>query len=502
MTDSDLAAAADRLEARLCRGLNRLRRRRENDDADGLLPELATPFPQTRLVRFAPHPDAVTLPAGTALEAVDDAGPAVSWRTAAPVHLHPFDVTAASLGGAADGWPPLPGGVRTAVRLIISAPTAARLPDRLSLQLNGPEVETFPLFQALTRDLVAAFARIPGCRDMPFTCQAVEEGGTLFPTPAGLPAESRLLNELFFCPAKLLCLELSDLPAANGSVELLIATRTVVPRLPARLFSTRCVPVVNGTNRKLPMIEIDPTRDEWDLQPPAGEEVCGLVRVEAYDRNSGEWAACDGWQLVRRRGRAALAFRRPLFGPADPATRFVRVTARCHRPAASVPQGTRVEARGAAGELGPPQSPAVRPTRGGLSRWFASGHAEPFTAAAFRRLLAQQAVLGGRVSGEDRPAETGRRRRARRMILGLRLIAVDRDEHHTPAGDVFHGRQLTLEVKPDHFPGAGYWPAVLAVGRFLAAGGPMNQFTRLIVRTTPGGEEFVLPPAFGRRAGL
>jgi hypothetical protein len=487
----------------------------EAASAAELLPECVAPVPATRRVQLEFEEKPRVLPPGTPLVPMKEESSRIRWRTCFPVSTAPWNVTGASTSAGSSGyaWPDrIESDVRSVLCLKLSATCDATGHDLMTLALEGKPAQTFALFQTLTRDLLAVYVRAANGPLLAVNCRPLvqDPANELLPAIDGLPAGSRLLTSLFLNPNALLVLEFSDMAkaAAARELELIFALRTSIRAVSSGSFRSRCVPVRNELERAIPLLEIDATQDEWPLTVPAGELIHALVFVKGYDPETGEWPTHEGWRLVFRgsgaRRHAKLAFQDNLFTPQSPPSRFVQFRASCNQGAHAslAPEGEELEADcGAIAKLLGAGSVAIQTRNPRLAQWFTSGFAEPLHAKSFRRLLFHQSLLRGSVAHADERAENLRRKRARKWIDGIRLLSVAGDDVLTPTG-LYRGRKITLEVRPDAFPGGGCWLAVMALDVFLSLHNELNEFTRLVIITEPQGEEYSLPPRWGRRAAL
>lgn len=512
MRDSQLKIDIARLLAQVELARRRFRKDADAAQASDLMPECVAPVPATRRVQLDSEKEPRLVPRGTQFAPTSEPSSTVRWVSRQPVSVAPWDVRSVSITAGSlkdDSLAGVEAASHSVLRLELSAGGSDGGHDVVTLALEGKPAQAFALFQALTRDLVAAYGRSDGGPLVPVECRPLvqDPNNELLPAIDGLPAGSRLLTSLFLNPEGLLALEVSGLSriAGAGELELVFAMRGPVYDVSARSFRTRCVTALNAFPRAIPLFEIDPTRDEWPLPVPDGEFVHAVRAVDGYEPATGEWRPHEGWRVVYRgsgvRRRTHLAFQDCLFMPQDPPSRFVRIVAECNQGSAALiaPEGEELESCcGATARLLGAGSAAVRPSDARSADWLSSGFAEPLNAASFRRLLHRQALLRGFVADADARRESQRRKRARRWIGGLRLLDVAGDDEPTPQG-LTRGRRITLEVRTDDFPGGAYWLAIEALDLFLSLHSEINEFTRLVVVTTPQGEEFELPPRWGRR---
>ena len=493
-----LEHAVEELIERLRKSKHRNHRRQLDDMAERFHPELASVFPSTAVVKFDPSEDERVVPAGSHLETVRN-DVASNWRSSEEVHLHPFDVTSLETGPPISDWASLPKGTRSVIRLVLTASGDALAPKMIRCHLIGKQADSFALLQLLCCSVAGAFARDESGDAVPISVKLGKRESSLFVSPAGLPPESRLLNDFFICPEHFTAVELNDLPETKGRIEILFALSTQSHGFPNKLLQTRCTTVINEFERELPMIEIDPTKDEWELSPRDGEGIQSVTRVQSYDRETGHWDDCAGWQLVHRKRCSVLKLMTPMFEPCSPPSRFVKVVAKCIQTDVRLCRGNHLESEnGERCHCIHHVSPSIQPNRGILTCTL-SGFREPLTNESFSRLLLRQAVVSRKETEKGQPDTTNREKMVRKLISGVTLESVTVDRYVNEVDEIFHGRRVSIMVNPENFPGGGYWLFVSVVARFLAAHSALNQFTRVAVRTTLNSEATLLPPLFGRR---
>lgn len=492
--------AADPILELLERSKQSLCQHYAKDLADRLFPEFANEFPATGLVKIRTSREVGVLPVGTPLDIIQG-NKASTWRLVDEVELHAFEVTEVNAGPARSDWAPLPKGTHGILQISLQALEPSPLPQTLRCHLVGKQADSFALFQMICCSLTGAYVRDASGSAVSISCKPVVHRDSIFSPPAGLPQESRLLNDFFLCPERFTAIDLVNLPAVKGTTEVVLAFSSSVPNLSDDAIQTRCAMIINEVVRELPMIEIAATRDDWELSVLEGNQIHSLVTVKSYDLETGAWPDCKNWQFVRNSGRATLAFRTPLFDPADPPSRFVKVLARCFQPTACLDRGDELEAGGSVrARVMQPTSTAIAPACNSLLRWTASGFREPLSNESFQRMLQQQAILDGKVLNQRHVRnEQTRQEAVHKMVTGVSLLSVTDDRYISSDEEIFHGRRITIAIDPNHFPGMGYWIFVLVIARFLAAYSPFNQFTRVAIRLPSMADDRLLPPLFGRR---
>jgi type VI secretion system protein ImpG len=248
-----------------------------------LLPTALRPLPSACIVRFTPGKglrDAVSVPAGAAIDSAPGDGDPCRFRTAWTTEVPLAQVSAVELHA---GDPP-----RLEIVLTQREGAAARRPGaRLRLHAHADP----PLARALVRALVTARdlrAVRSDDRSVPLTAHWIGPGvaAPLLPGDPGLGTGHAILAEALAWPEASLFVELRGPPGlglADGdtSVRVVAALAHLPPELrgvgPEHLL-TGCVPAINLWPARAEPLIIDGTRREHDLRvADRGGAVCWAV---------------------------------------------------------------------------------------------------------------------------------------------------------------------------------------------------------------------------------
>jgi len=502
-------------------------------------PHYLRPVPATTIVTFAPKPTLVhpqTIPAGAQLASVPVEGTRCLFRTTSPVELQPLELRDASFDQ--------PAGRAPAITLSLSL-TGLRLADwrprALRLFLADDYPQAADLFLLLSRSLKRIILTpAEGGRPAVLPPQALQpvaftDDEPLFPWPSHAFPGYRPLQEYFSAPHRFLFLELSgferwgDRGTGNGfTVTFELDGLPLPPRVRRESFALFASPAVNLFPHEAHPILLD-HRSEHHLVRPAGltpdhGQVYSVDRVTGFIRGSAEERSYAPFELFRKEHRNAPTFHttvgtsplRPGFdihlavaypkGEGLPAAETLSLSLTCTN--GSLPEAMRLgdlrEPTGSSPECATfrnitPVTPALLPPLGKNLLWRLISHL-----ALDRLSLADGVNLRALLSlylfeeGRDRATLLADRRR----IDGIGEVSA------TPAdrlvgGTCMRGRNIALELRGDHFAGAGdlfLFGSVL--DRFLAGSASLNAFTRLTVREMLRGEEYQWPPRLGHQALL
>ncbi|MEM9188093.1 MAG: type VI secretion system baseplate subunit TssF [Myxococcota bacterium] len=221
-----------------------------------LLPHYLRSIPSTAVVQFSPHATALrgrhTVTAGTELGATPIDGTSCIFRTVGDLDLLPLSLTAAKLDQAHENSPAILLKFRTTEsgRMVVCDKRGFRL------FLHGQLAMASSLFlwfdQHLTEvNYIGSDGKVPlGQKTIRRT--ALDPRQALLPWPEFAPIGTRLLQEYFTIPERMLFLDLVDLDRIppEGPTEFEIEFRFQRPeKLPERLerdqFRLHCTPVIN-----------------------------------------------------------------------------------------------------------------------------------------------------------------------------------------------------------------------------------------------------------------
>jgi type VI secretion system protein ImpG len=291
---------------------------------DAMWPQYLRPYPAFSLLQFTPLPNVLrqsqTIARGTSISSRPVDGIECPFQTAAPVDLHPLEVTNAGL----------------------SRPHPADLQLRLSFEMTGgvsfdtvnmPRVRIHLLGDreiryTLYHWLVYHSSRL-SVLDADGELRLTLRGDAVQPAGFGtrenlcefqetmLPG-MRLLQEYFAFPDKFLAVDicgLDQVPAgileSSFSVVFHLGTpREEKTRVEPANFALGCVPVVNLSLSEQVDVPVKEGATEYRLVAPDNGEIYTVDKVGAYDSRTGDWI--DYPPLFTRR-RTRLMDRRPCY---------------------------------------------------------------------------------------------------------------------------------------------------------------------------------------------
>lgn len=500
-------------------------------------PHYLRPVPATTIVAFEPKPSLVqsrTIPAGVQLASVPVEGTRCLFRTTSPVELHPLELLDASFAQPAGRAP----AVNLSLRLS-GIPLDRWEPRSLRLFLAGDYVPAAELFLVLSRCLKrivltpeegGTSAILPAACLQPAGFAADEP---LIPYPAHAFPGYRILQEYLTAPQRFLFLELTGWESWTGrgsgtrftaTFELgdLILSPPRVKRESIALFAT---PAMNLFPADADPILLDHRADRYPVRPAGLQQGHGQVhsvdRVTGFIRGSATERPYHPFEQFRQGSATHPVFHitvgaSPVSagfdvhlsvayprgeGLPEPETLSAELTCSNGRLPESLRIGDLREPTASSPEWATfsnitPVTPALLPPLGKNLLWRLVSH------LALNRLsLASAENLQALLSlylfddGGEQAALTAHQRR----IDGIETVAA------TPAdrlvgGHLLRGSEIRLTLRGDHFAGPGdlfLFGAVL--DRFLGGYAALNSYTRLTVRESVRGEEYLWPPRLGQR---
>ncbi|MFH1143581.1 MAG: type VI secretion system baseplate subunit TssF [Candidatus Eisenbacteria bacterium] len=507
-----------------------------------LAPHYLRPVPAATIVEFQPILAALrqsrTVPRGIEVQSVPVEGTPCRFRTAFDVTLSPLSLDDVRIENS-------PG--RAVLILEFRLWNQAR-PEtldlrRVRLHLHGDPGLTYPLYHELRTGVAQAAAlRVPadpaGPR-LPLTLATVgfADEQALLEYPARSFSGYRLLQEYFALPQKFLFLDLVGLerlaeiePGDRFRVEI-----GFDHALPASLRPGRdeirlyCTPAVNLFPHEADPFHIDRTRTEYRLRPSGKDashyeiySVDGVtasipgnpVEQEIPDFHSFTHAPAAAGRaiyysvrlrpsVVDERTDAYLAFVDAPGAPASLEAETVNVRLTCSN--RRLPEGLR------AGDIHVPTDsspefvkfrnlavpiPSLPAPLDGDLHWRLLSHLA-LNYLSVTRIEALRGVLSLYNFQNQRDAQATRANT--RRLQGITAVHAE-PEDLLVKGSLVRGTAITLELREDHFAGAGdLYLFASVLNEFFALYAGLNTFTRLTVRETTRGEVYRWPPQSGRR---
>lgn len=305
--------AADPDVERLLEGvafLNGLLRRKLDHDLpeflDGLAqlfaPQFLQPIPATTVVAFSPAATLAAgakLPAGVELASAPIEGTRCTFRTCAPVELHPLTLTEQYCHQPPGGQPAITLGFR-----LHNLNVADWSPTSLRLFLGGDYASAAELHYLLRRHLrriVIGEEQGEAAVLPPDSLQTVgfSPDEALLPYPSHADPACRLLREFFTSPQRFLFLELGGLErwqrrGASRSFSLRFEFGShprSIPAITSHSFVLHATPAVNTFRRHARPIVLDHRKERHLLHPdglaPGHAQVFGVERVTGLQRGTG-----------------------------------------------------------------------------------------------------------------------------------------------------------------------------------------------------------------------
>lgn len=282
-------------------------------------PHYLAPTPSMAVVRFEPDaalrgtPQGVVLPRGTELRSLlgTEDQTNCEFRTAHPVQLLPLELAEADYIGspaavAALGLPEQRG-VKAAIRLRLRTTgdvPIAKLPlERLAFFLGGPEGARTRLYEQLTADVVAIYAR-PAVRPLPWQERLArdalrplgfDEEEALLPRAPQSFDGYRLLQEYYAMPERFLFVEIGGVDravvrCAGRELDIVLLLSRAEPALGAGFgpdhMALFCTPAINLFARRSDRINLSEREVEHLVVPdrmrPRDFEVFSVQSVEGF----------------------------------------------------------------------------------------------------------------------------------------------------------------------------------------------------------------------------
>lgn len=519
-----------------------LLRRKLDDDFPELVhdmvrlvaPHYLRPIPATTIVAFEPKPSLVqpqTVPAGMQLASVPVEGTRCLFRTTGPVEVHPLTLRDASFDQPAGK------AATVTLQMALAGPTLDQwAPRSLRLFLAAGEAEAAELYLLLSRS-VSRITITPaeGGRGAVLPASCLKPAGfaadePLIPYPGHAFPGYRLLQEYLTAPRRFFFLELSGWEQWTGrgagtrfsiTFELLNAPAQA-PRVSRESFALFATPAINLFSHDADPIPLDHRKERHLLRPatipPGHAEVFSVDRVTAFDRGTSREYPLFPFEQFRtpapdrpiyhttiaaspfRDGcdvRLSLAYP-PGSVPALGTTLSVSLTCTNGRLPESLRVGdvsepTRDVPAFASFRNITPITPSVPPPLGPNLLWRLLS-AIPLSRLSLAHADNLRECLGLYLfPGFDRTLLAANRRR----IEGIERITT-RQADRIVRGAPMRGLEIRIDARGDHFAGPGdlfLFGSVL--DEFLAGSATLNTFTRLTIRETVRGEEYLWPPRAG-----
>jgi type VI secretion system protein ImpG len=278
-------------------------------------PHLLAPTPSMSIVRFEGDPEATApsqVAAGAQLETDRSHGPTCRFRTAYPVTVWPFRVSAARLVSAPLPVPrsPRSGAAAAAIHLSLRTKTKQDgfqklAPSQLRFFLRGQPSRVGELYGRLFENLVEVVIAQSSTDPRPIVLGpdalrpvgfGADEG--LLPYSGRSSIAHRVLAEFLVFPAKHHFVDLVGIPrerlaSYTDSLEIFLLLDSVAPQLEASIdaetFSLGCTPIVNLFKKRAEPIVVTQREVENHVVPDAREplsnEVYSVDSVTAHSRD-------------------------------------------------------------------------------------------------------------------------------------------------------------------------------------------------------------------------
>lgn len=500
-----------------------------------LFPHTLRPIPSAAIVAFRPKPalkQSRLLPAGIPLASVPVEETVCLFRTAAPLEIHPVQVVEAGLRQP-PGKPP-------ALRLTLES-TGIRLaewrPSRLRLFLAAPPPAAAEILRLLERHLAAIVLAVPDASPptvLPAEClrpAGFEEEDALLPFPPQSFPGFRILSEYFSFPEKFLFVDLCGWERwrerGRGhrlDIDFVLTSPPPEPlRVKAADFVLGAVPVVNLFPLDADPIRLDHRQTDYPVRPaapdPAKCRIYAVERVVGHVHGTAEERLYHPFDYFRPHTPSSPTYHvtlRPLplgagfdvrlsipYPAEPPATETLSISLTCTNgslPEALKAGDIRVPTSGTPEYLEfhnlRPPTPDILPPTGGNLLWRLISHlALNFLSIEKADHLRTLLALYAGDQRRDRAAHLANLKRIA-GIVGLDVRGADR----LVGGVMLRGRRIRLELRGDHFAGAGDLHLFASVlNRFLAGYAALNSFTELTVHETINGDEYRWPARIGDR---
>jgi type VI secretion system protein ImpG len=284
---------------------------------DNLYPHFLEPIPSMSIARMVLDPNAnlsapITIPRNAVLVAELSEGYSITFRTAYPVVLYPFEVERADV--CEPGlFPPDPTLERAASVLRIrlrspKAPFAQFAPSRLRFYLGANRSFAYELYELLHTQLLdvgvisgstssVTWLGINNLSEVGFG-----EDESLLPSH-GIHTQYRLLQEYFALPEKFLFVDIAHLDRANldtNELDILLPLRTVPSEhrlITSDSFALNCTPVVNLFPKISEPISVDHRHVQYRLLPDARRDL--LTEVHSIQMVSGSMEPENELEVLR-----------------------------------------------------------------------------------------------------------------------------------------------------------------------------------------------------------
>lgn len=499
-------------------------------------PHYLRPLPAATTVAFTPEyhlTDSVIVPAGSLLGSIDVDGTSCLFSTCSDVEIHPVSILEASCEQPS-GKPP---------RVTIAMDTGAvKLKDwqgkRLRFFLSGEYAGAADMYYLLREKLKSITLKpLEGGEPLtlPGSClkaAGFDDGVSLLNYPPHAFPGYRFIQEYFFLPEKFLYFDLHGFEQwysrGAGSRFEVILEFTCLPVSPPPVsmeyFVLNATPAVNVFPYNAEPIILDHTQS-WYLVRPASPEKddCRVYSIEAVsgkpqgtarertyiplDLFSAEAGASPVYHARYRPSPAGAGQDVYLAFSGDShagifAEEIISVSLKCTN--SMLPESLRTgDICVNTGSVPPflnfrnikPVTPSLPPPCGSNFLWrlismLSLNYLSLSKAENFRALLEFHIFPDCR----NQPAALANRRRIS-AIQGIE----DRPAERLLRGTPVRGREITLQVHPDHFLSTGdmyLFGSVLE--NFLGGYASINSFTQLIIRDSLSGEAYRWPARLGR----
>ncbi len=505
---------------------------------DVVLPHYLRPVPAAAIVAFSPKPslmETIKVPAGTSIRSVQVDETDCIFRTCFDLEVHPLRLEQAELIRRPGSAP------RIRLALELKGPDLSRWrPERLTFFLGGGFARASDLFMILTRHL-ERIRLVPGqggssCELSAANLKPIgfERRNSLFPFPRRAFAAYRLLQEYFNLPQKFLFFDITgwerwqDRGRGSGFeifFDLQALPAAGIPSVEPEQFVLFATPAVNLFEVEADPVPLDHRREKVRVMPSAGRD--DTIRIYSVDKVVGfregtleqkEYYPMSLFSQSRQPGtcyqvvhdvspvhgrpEVFLSFSYPAEA-GEPAAETLSIKLTCTngrlterlqlgdicRPTFDSPE--LLDFR----NITAPTAPAD-PLLEGEDLWRFLSHLS-------LNLLSLMDIEGLRhllrlyifPKGRDRVRITANLKR----VDGISAVRADPADTLV-RGFLVRGRDITLEMRRDHFAGTGdmvLFGAVLDL--FFSQYSSMNSFTRLRIKELITGETFTWPEKVGGR---
>jgi type VI secretion system protein ImpG len=499
-------------------------------------PHYLRPLPAASIVAFAPKASlkqTVRVEKGVQLASVPVDGTACLFRTCYDVDVHPLVLEDAVLEDK-PGHPP-------AIRLLFALQDLSLddwQPAGLRLYLSGEAQRAAEIYLVLRRYLQKIIWTPTGggescvlSRDhlRPVGFGAEDE---LIPYPRRSFPGYRMIQEYFILPEKFLFLDLTGLEQwkrrGTGSrfevrLELNPPASFVVPRVRQNNFTLAATPVINLFDHDADPIRLDHRSSEYRVRPAGAKErhyqvytvesVTGFIQGTARDRvyrpfemfspnpeAQPVYHALIRQSPVRSGHDFYLSVAYPP-GSGTPVSETLSIKLQCTN--GYLPEGLQVGDICIPTSSTPefltftnirPPTASIAPPMGRNLLWQLISHlCLNYQSLAAADNLKAMLELYNFEENRDRPAFLANQKR----IAGIQAVA-SRAADRLVGRVIMRGREIQLNVRQDHFAGAGdLFLFGTVLDHFLGSYATINTYTRLLIKDMLKGEVYQWPPRLG-----